>query len=209
MFNFTQQDWSQICEKRSRFVNIVFVLQARVEKNDVVNHIFIDVWIDVDSHKHSLRIIIDFDATENFMNQLKIKKLSFQNELSLKEKLKILDETSLRTYHAHNVRFEISDSDDHIHNDKDEFIEADMNEIEMIFKFSWLQIVNFDINWMSQTWRRKKIARASRARIFRARYSESQIANVNAIVFRKFDMRDDFQTYMIQATMLSLNASDK
>jgi hypothetical protein len=84
-----------------------------------------------------------------------------------------------------------------------------MNEIEMIFKFSWLQIVNFDINWMSQTWRRKKIARASRARIFRARYSESQIANVNAIVFRKFDMRDDFQTYMIQATMLSLNASDK
>jgi hypothetical protein len=70
------------------------------------------------------------------MNQLKIKKLSFQNELSLKEKLKILDETSLRTYHAHNVRFEISDSDDHIHNDKDEFIEADMNEIEMIFKFS-------------------------------------------------------------------------
>jgi hypothetical protein len=23
-----------------------------------------------------------------------------------------------------------------------------MNEIEMILEFSWLQIVNFDINWM-------------------------------------------------------------
>jgi hypothetical protein len=26
-----------------------------------------------------------------------------------------------------------------------------MNEIEMILEFSWLQIVNSDINWMSQT----------------------------------------------------------
>jgi hypothetical protein len=26
-----------------------------------------------------------------------------------------------------------------------------MNEIEMILEFSWLQIVNFDINWTSQT----------------------------------------------------------
>jgi hypothetical protein len=80
--------------------------------------------------------MIDFDVIENFVNQFKIKKLSFQDELSLRKELKILDETSLRTYHAHNVRFEISDSDDHIHNDKDEFIEINMNEIEMIFKLS-------------------------------------------------------------------------
>jgi hypothetical protein len=80
--------------------------------------------------------MIDFNVIENFVNQLKIKKLSFQNELSLREELKTFDETSLRTYHAHNVRFEISDSDDHIHNDKNEFIEIDMNEIEMILEFS-------------------------------------------------------------------------
>jgi hypothetical protein len=80
--------------------------------------------------------MIDFDVIENFVNQLKIKKLSFQDELSLKEELKTFDETSLRTYHAHSVRFKISDFDDHIHNDKDEFIEVDMNEIEMIFEFS-------------------------------------------------------------------------
>ncbi len=153
--------------------------------------------------------MIDFDVIENFVNQFKIKKLSFQDELSLKEELKTLDETSLRTYYAHSVRFEISDSDDHIHNDKNEFIEADMNEIEMILELSWLQIVNSDINWMSQTWRRRKIARASRARSLRARYSESQITSVSAIAFRKFCMRDDSQTYMIQATMLSLSANDK
>jgi hypothetical protein len=80
--------------------------------------------------------MIDFDVIENFVNQFKIKKLSFQDELSLKEELKTLDETSLRTYYAHSVRFEISDSDDHIHNDKNEFIEADMNEIEMILELS-------------------------------------------------------------------------
>jgi flagellar basal body rod protein FlgB len=80
--------------------------------------------------------MIDFDVTENFVHQFKIKKLSFQNELSLKEKLKTFDETSLRTSHAHSVRFEISDFDNHIHNDKDEFIEVDMNEIEMILELS-------------------------------------------------------------------------
>jgi hypothetical protein len=80
--------------------------------------------------------MIDFDVIENFVSQFTIKKLSFQNELSLKKELKIFDETSLRTYHAHNVRFEISDFDDHIHNDKNEFIEIDMNEIEMILEFS-------------------------------------------------------------------------
>jgi hypothetical protein len=80
--------------------------------------------------------MIDFDVIENFVNQLKIKKFSFQNELSLRKELKTFNETSLRMYHAHNVRFEISNSDDHIHNDKDEFIEINMNEIEMILELS-------------------------------------------------------------------------
>jgi hypothetical protein len=84
-----------------------------------------------------------------------------------------------------------------------------MNKIEMILELSWLQIVNFDINWMSQTWRRREIVRASRVRSSRAKYSESQITNVSAIAFRKFCMKDDFQTYMIQATMFSFSANNK
>jgi hypothetical protein len=119
-------------------------LQIRIEKNDVVNHIFINVCVDVDSHKHNLRVMIDFDVIENFVNQLKIKQFSFRNNLSLRQKLKILDEKSLRTYHAHNVRFEISNFDDFCHEDKNEFIEINMNEIEMIWDFrdckSWILI---------------------------------------------------------------------
>jgi putative IMPACT (imprinted ancient) family translation regulator len=111
MLDFIQQNESQICEKKSRFVNIVFVLQTRIEKNDVVNHIFINVCVDVDSHKHNLRIMIDFDVIENFVNQCKIKKFNFQDKLSLKQELKIFDETLLRTYHANNVRFKISKYD--------------------------------------------------------------------------------------------------
>jgi hypothetical protein len=80
--------------------------------------------------------MIDFDVIENFVNQLKIKKFSFQDELSLKKELKTFDETSLRTYHTHSVRFEVSNFDDHIYNDKNEFIEIDMNEIEMILELS-------------------------------------------------------------------------
>ncbi len=87
-------------------------------------------------HKHNLRIMINFHVIKNFVNQFKIKKFNFQNELSLKKELKIFNETSLRTYYTYNVRFEISDFDDHIHKNQNKFIEIDMNEIEMIFKFS-------------------------------------------------------------------------
>jgi hypothetical protein len=135
-------------------------LQTRIERNDIINHIFIDVWINVDSHKHSLRVMIDSDVIENFVSQFKIKKLSFQDELSLKEELKILNKTSLRTYHAHSLRFEISNFDDHCHKNKNEFIEVDMNEIEMILELSWLRTVNFDINWMF----RHNVAEWARAR---------------------------------------------
>jgi hypothetical protein len=84
-----------------------------------------------------------------------------------------------------------------------------MNEIEMILRLSWLQAVNSDIDWKSQTWRRRVSVCASHARSLCARYSESQITNVNASAFRKFCMRDDSQTYVVQITMLSLSASDK
>jgi hypothetical protein len=67
----------------------------------------------------------------------------------------------------------------------------------MILEFSWLQIVNFDINWTSQTWRRRVSVRASRARSSRARYNESQITSVNANAFRKFCMKNDSQTYLV------------
>jgi hypothetical protein len=80
--------------------------------------------------------MIDFNVIENFVNQFKIKKFSFQDKLSLKQELKTFDKTSLRIYHAHNVRFEISNFDDFCYEDKDEFIEIDMNEIEMILRLS-------------------------------------------------------------------------
>jgi hypothetical protein len=67
-----------------------------------------------------------------------------------------------------------------------------MNEIEMILRLSWFQIVNFDINWTFQTWRRRINVRASRVRSSRAKYSESQITNVSAKIFRKFCMKNDF-----------------
>jgi hypothetical protein len=80
--------------------------------------------------------MIDFDVIKNFVNQFKIKEFIFQNELLLKKELKILDETSLRTHYAHNVRFEISDFDDYIQKNKNEFIKINMNKNEMIFEFS-------------------------------------------------------------------------
>ncbi len=102
-------------EKKSKFVSIVFILQIRVEKDDSINHIFIDVNIDVKAHKHNLRIMIDCEVTKNFINQFKIKKLSFEDNLLIKKDLKTLNETSLRIYHAHNVRFDVLDTENHCH----------------------------------------------------------------------------------------------
>ncbi len=102
-------------EKRSRFVSIVFILQARVERDDSINHIFVDVKINVDAHKHNLRVMIDCEVTKNFINQFKIKKLNFKDNLSIKKDLKTLNETSLRIYHAQNVRFDIVNTKNHYH----------------------------------------------------------------------------------------------
>ncbi len=117
-------------------MNIVFILQARVERNDLINHIFVDVNLDVKAHKHNLRVMIDCEVTKNFISQFKIKKLNFEDNLSIKKDLKTLNETLLRIYHAHNVRFDVLDTEDHCHQNEDKFIKANMNEIEMILKLS-------------------------------------------------------------------------
>jgi Ni2+-binding GTPase involved in maturation of urease and hydrogenase len=78
--------------------------------------------------------MIDYEVTENFISQLKIKKLSFENNLSIKKDLKTLNKTSLRIYHAHNVRFNVVDTENHCHQKEDEFIKTNMNEIKMILK---------------------------------------------------------------------------
>jgi hypothetical protein len=80
--------------------------------------------------------MINFDVIKNFVNQFKIKKFNFQNKLSLKQKLKTFNETSLRIYHAHNVRFEISNFDNICYEDKNEFIKININKIEIILKLS-------------------------------------------------------------------------
>ncbi len=100
-------------EKKLKFVNIVFILQACVERNNSINHIFVDVKIDIDAHKHSLRVMIDCEVIENFINQFKIKKLNFEDNLSIKKDLKTLNETSFRIYHAYNVRFDVLDTKNH------------------------------------------------------------------------------------------------
>ncbi len=96
-------------------MSIVFILQVRVEKNDSINHISVDVKIDVNTHKHNLRVMIDCEVTKNFINQFKIKKLNFKDNLSIKKDLKTLNETSLRIYHAQNVRFDIVNTKNHYH----------------------------------------------------------------------------------------------
>jgi hypothetical protein len=80
--------------------------------------------------------MIDCEGTENFISQLRIKKLSFEDNLSIKKDLKTLNETSLRTYHAHNVRFDVLNTEDHCSQNENEFIETNMNEIEMILELS-------------------------------------------------------------------------
>jgi Ni2+-binding GTPase involved in maturation of urease and hydrogenase len=80
--------------------------------------------------------MIDCEVIENFISQLKIKKLSFEDNLSIKKDLKTLNETSLRIYHAHSMRFDVLNTENHCHQNEDEFIETNMNEIEMILKLS-------------------------------------------------------------------------
>ncbi len=92
--------------------------------------------IEFESQIVRMRVMINSNVIENFINQLKIKKLDFQNEISIKSNLKILNDIFLKTYHAHNMRLIVTNNKNFVHQKKHITIEINMNEIDMILKLS-------------------------------------------------------------------------
>jgi predicted SAM-dependent methyltransferase len=94
----------------------------------------------------TIRIMIDCDATFNFIFQMKIKKWDLQKIVDVSSELKTLNDTFLKCYEAHVLRTKMIDSSKREIRIKQTIIVADMTEIHMILSFFWLKKLNSDID---------------------------------------------------------------
>jgi hypothetical protein len=78
----------------------------------LAQHLFLNarINVDVESLTHNMRVIIDYDITHNFINQLKIRKHNFLKMYKEIVSLTTLNNTSLKTHDSHNMRVDVVDS---------------------------------------------------------------------------------------------------
>jgi hypothetical protein len=91
--------------------------------------------------------MIDYDATFNFIFQMKIKKWDLQEIIDVSLKLKTLNNIFFKCYEAHVLKTKIIDSSKWEIRIKQTIIVADMTKIHMILNFFWLKKLNSNIDW--------------------------------------------------------------
>jgi hypothetical protein len=94
----------------------------------------------------TIRVMIDCDATFNFISQMKIKKWDLQEFMNVSSKLKTLNDTFFKCYEAHVLKTKVIDSSKREIRIKQIIIVADMTKIHMILSLFWLRKLNSDID---------------------------------------------------------------
>ncbi len=192
---------------------------------------FITMILYLSIEQKTIRVMIDCDATFNFIFQMKIKKWDLQEIVDVSSKLKTLNDTSFKCYEAHVLRTEMIDSSEREIRIKQTIIVANMTEIHMILNFFWLKKLNSDINWffVIMRWRienAKKFQKRTHAMIVAidtkiiaesstkndaqskssveddTNLQDSNIAVVNQLAFEMYCRRKNVQVYILDCKNL-------
>jgi hypothetical protein len=127
---------------------------------------FITMILYLSIEQKTIRIMIDCDATFNFIFQMKIKKWDLQNIVDVSSKLKTLNDIFFKCYEAHVLKTKMIDSLKREIRIKRTIIVANMTKIHMILNLFWLKKLNSDIDWFSVIMRwRIENAKKSQKRI--------------------------------------------
>ncbi len=108
---------------------------------------FITMILYLNIEQKMIRIMIDCDATFNFIFQMKIKKWNLQKIVDVSSKLKTLNDILFKCYEAHVLKTKMIDSSKREIRIKQTIIVADMTKIHMILNLLWLKKLNSNINW--------------------------------------------------------------
>ena len=115
---------------------MIVVVQTRVIREKTIKHFFI--FVIFKSHDDELitfKIMIDLRTIFNFISQIKIKKMKFDEFDNISSDLKTLDETSLRVYQEHTLQVNVSNNSDRERFDNHKILNVVMIEIDMILNF--------------------------------------------------------------------------
>ncbi len=137
----------------------------------------------------TIRVMIDCDATFNFISQMKIKKWNLQNIVDVSSKLKTLNDIFFKCYEAHVLRTKMIDSSKREIRIKQTIIVAKMTEIHMILSFFWLKKLNSNIDWLSVIMR----WRIENAKKFQKR-THAMIVAIDTKVIAKSSTKNDAQS---------------
>jgi hypothetical protein len=136
-------------QKKKRSVDVIFVVQTRIDWKKIIKHMFITIILYLSIEQKTIRIMINCDATFNFIFQMKIKKWDFQEFVNVSFELKTLNDTFFKCYETHVLRIEVIDSSKRKICIKQTIIVVNMTKIDMILSFLWLRKLNSNIDWFS------------------------------------------------------------
>jgi hypothetical protein len=143
----TARNFSKTIKKKKRLVDVIFVVQIRIDWKEIIKHMFITIILYLNIEQKTIRIMINCDATFNFIFQMKIKKWNLQEFVNVSFELKTLNDIFFKCYKTHVLRIEMIDSSKREIRIKQTIIVADMIKIDMILNFLWLKKLNSDIDW--------------------------------------------------------------
>jgi hypothetical protein len=184
-----QKIFQRRLKKRKRSIDVIFVVQIRIDREEIIKHMFIMMTLYLNIEQKTIRIMIDCDATFNFIFQMKIKKWNLQNIVDVSSKLKTLNDISFKCYEAHVLKTKMIDSSKREIRIKQTIIVANMTEIHMILNFLWLKKLNSDIDWLSVIMRwRIENAKKSQKRI------HVMIVAIDTKIIAKLSTKNDAQS---------------
>jgi hypothetical protein len=192
---------------------------------------FITMILYLSIEQKTIRVMIDCDATFNFIFQMKIKKWDLQNIVDVSSRLKTLNDIFFKCYETHVLRTKMIDSSKREIRIKQTIIVANMTEIHMILNLLWLKKLNSDIDWFSviMRWRienarkfqkrihamivaidTKIIAQSSTKNDAQSKsliendtnLQDSNIAVINQLAFEMYCKRKDVQVYILDCKNL-------
>jgi hypothetical protein len=109
----------------------------------------------IDSRAIPISILVDSGAEVSFVNQ-KWAKQHLPDSEALPRTVKAINEQTVRSFGAHQITLEMTDSEGNVREDPMTCEAVDIQGYDIILGYDWLSSANPDINYKENTWRYRK-----------------------------------------------------